>query len=415
VLTLLTAAVGFSASKVSATPQGALTIAMIAAFSGPDAVDGQANAAGCYPAVLVINKDGGVLGHKLQCTVVDTRGDPADAIPAVQKLLATTSSVVGVLGPSSTEATAVLPLLQTARIPAVASTGQAFYDHTTDPYFWRNYPADDVGGVALAVWAHQLGLDHGALFFDNSVSSQGSVPALLRTYSKLGGRVAVNLAVTPDSTSYGSEISRLISSHPDVIFTESDPQTDATAFANLMQLGHLMPILGTNATVTPQWLKALTKAIGPSNVAKYYEGVEPYAPPNAAASTFEKALLASGKDVPNPSQWVGQEYASAPYDGTIIMALAMVRAKSVDPAVYNNYILKVTAPSPGKTIVHTYAAGLAALKAGKAIQYVGADGATIFNKWHNSTGSFEIVRQEPNGQQKMVGTVSAAQLAAAAA
>ncbi|MGH9299130.1 MAG: ABC transporter substrate-binding protein [Acidimicrobiales bacterium] len=374
----------------------------------------QANAAGCYPAVFVINEDGGVLGHKLQCVVVDTREDPADAVPAVQKLLATTSGLVGVLGPSSGDATAVLPLLQTAKVPAVASTGQALFDHTTDPYFWRNYPADDAGGVALALWAHRLGLDHGGLFFDNSVSSQGSVPALLKSYNKLGGHVAINLGVVPDSTSYGSEIGKLIAAHPDVIFTESDPQTDATAFSNLLlQLGHPLPILGTNATVTPQWLAAVGKVMGRARLAKYYEGVEPYAPTGSAMKSFNTALLASGKHVPDPSQWIGQEYASAPYDGTIIMALAMTAAKSVDPAVYNNYISRVAAPGPGKTIVSSYGQGIAALKAGKSIQYVGADGPTIFNKWHNSTGAFEIVRYEPNGQFKIEGIISAAQLASA--
>lgn len=389
-----------------------LTIAMVAAFSGPNAVDGQANAAGCYPAVMVINQAGGVLGHKLQCVVVDTREDPADAVPAVQKLLATTPGLVGVLGPSSGDATAVLPLLATAKIPAVASTGQSLYDHTTDPYFWRNYPADDVAGVALALWAHHLGYNHGALFFDNSVSAQGSVPALLKAYKTLGGNVAINLAVTPDSTSYGSEISRLISARPDVIFTESDPQTDATAFASLIQFGNALPILGTNATVTPEWLKAVSKAVGARTLAKYYEGVQPYAPTTVTMKAFNKALLASGKNVPNPSQWLTQEYASAPYDGTIIMALAMIAAKSVDPAVYNAYMLTVTAPGQAKTIVHSYAEGAAALKAGKPVQYVGADGPTIFDKWHNSTGTFEVVRPEPNGQLTIVGVISAAQLAA---
>jgi len=388
-----------------------LTIAMVAAFSGPDSIDGIAEAAGCYPAARLINQAGGVMGHKIQCTAVDTRGDPADAIPAVEKLLATTPGLVAVIGPESGTANALIPIVTKAHIPLITNDGLANTDHSTNPYYWRNYPADDVGGVALALWAHKMGLDNGALFFDNSVNAQGSVPALLATYQRLGGHVVANLAVAPDGTSYGTEISKLLAAHPQVVFTETDPQTDATAFANLMTLGKPVPIYGTNATVIPQWLKAVAKVLGPTNMATYYRGVEPYAPPDGATRVFNKALLASSSQVPQPSQWLGQEYATAPYDAAVIFSLAMDSAHSTSPSVLNSHILKVTAPGTGKTIVTTYAQGVAALKAGKSIQYVGADGPTVFNRWHNSTGEFEVVQYLPNGQLKIVGLISAAQLA----
>ncbi len=52
-------------------------------------------AAGCIPAANLINQAGGVLGHQVQCIAVDTRGDPADAVPAAQKLIATTQNLMG--------------------------------------------------------------------------------------------------------------------------------------------------------------------------------------------------------------------------------------------------------------------------------------------------------------------------------
>ena len=55
--------------------------------------------------------------------------------------------------------------------------------------------------------------------------------------------------------------------------------------------------------------------------------------------------------------------------------------------------------------------GKAALAAGKQIQYVGAGGPIVFNHWHNSTGAFEAARYV-NGKLVLVGSVSAAQIAA---
>jgi ABC-type branched-subunit amino acid transport system substrate-binding protein len=389
-----------------------LTVAMVEAFTGPNSIDGIAAAAGCYPAARVVNQSGGVLGHKIQCIPIDTRGDPTDAIPAVQKLLATTSGLVSVAGPESGTAASLVPILTKAHIPMISQNGLSLFDRNTDPYFWRNYPADDEGGVALAYWAHHVGFNRGALFFDNSVAAQGSVPGLLRTYQRLGGTVAINLSVPPDDTSYGSEIHRLIQAHPQVIFTESDPQTDATAFGNLSTFGAQIPIFGTNATVIPQWLKAVAKALGNAKMAKYYRGVEPYAPNFPGTRYFNQALLADAKQVPDPSQWLGQEYSTAPFDGLIIMALAMTAAHSTSPAVFNSHILSVTAPGPGKTVVYSYRSGVAALKAGKKIQYVGAGGPTIFNRWHNATGEYGVY-QYVNGHLKLAGTITAAQLAAA--
>ena len=68
-------------------------------------------------------------------------------------------------------------------------------------------------------------------------------------------------------------------------------------------------------------------------------------------------------------------------------------------------------PGPGKTVVYTFAAGKAALQAGKQIQYAGAGGPIVFNRWHNSTGAFEAAKYV-KGSLVLVGSVSAAQIAA---
>ncbi len=115
----------------------------------------------------------------------------------------------------------------------------------------------------------------------------------------------------------------------------------------------------------PQWLKAVNKVMGNANMATYYRGVEPYAPNFPGTRYFNQALLADGKQVPDPSQWLGQEYATAPFDGLITSALAMTEAHSTNPAVFNKDILSVTAPGAGKTVVYSYRSGVAALKAGK--------------------------------------------------
>jgi ABC-type branched-subunit amino acid transport system substrate-binding protein len=66
-----------SAGGASPAASGStLTVADLAPFSGPDAALGPTYLATCYGATAAINQAGGVLGHKLACKSVDTRGDP---------------------------------------------------------------------------------------------------------------------------------------------------------------------------------------------------------------------------------------------------------------------------------------------------------------------------------------------------
>jgi ABC-type branched-subunit amino acid transport system substrate-binding protein len=404
---------GGSSSTGGGSPSGAkLVVGEFNPFSGPDASFGPEMVAGCIPAIRLINAGGGVLGHQMSCVQEDTRGDPADAVPAAQKMMATETSLVGVLGPSSDEALATAPLLNNGHVPMFGDTGQAAFDHTTDAYFYRLTPADDVKGYAMALWARKAGYTRAATVFGNDAGAQSNVPTLTRAFTQLGGNVVYNKPFALDQSSYRSEVESILAAKPQVIFTEVDPQTGATFLSELQQLHGLMPVIGTDVTLQAPWLKAVTGSIGAGALAKYYEGMQPYAPPSGPAwQTFNKALLASASQVPKPDQWSTDPYSMTDYDAVNVMALAMLAAKSTSPAVFNKDVITVTKPAPGKTVVTSFAAGKAALAAGKQIQYVGAGGPIVFDQWHNSTGAFEAAKQV-NGNPVLVGSVSAAQIAA---
>ena len=161
-----------SSSGGGSSPASTLVVGEFNPFTGPDAAFGPEMVGGCIPAINLINADGGVLGHKMSCVQEDTRGDPADAVPAAQKMMATETSLVGVLGPSSDEALATVPLLNNGHVPMFVDTGQAAFDHTTDSYFWRITPADDVKGYAMALWAHQAGYTRAAAVFGNDAGAR---------------------------------------------------------------------------------------------------------------------------------------------------------------------------------------------------------------------------------------------------
>lgn len=398
---------GSAAQKV-----GTLSIANFNPFSGGDADFGPEMMAGCIPAVKLINQAGGALGNQMSCTPVDTRGDPADAVPAASKMLATTSHLVGVLGPSADEAQATVPVINNSKVPMFADTGEAAFDKSKYAYFYRLTPADDVKGFALAQWAHDQGYTRAAAVFGADIGAQSDVPTLVRAFQKLGGTIVSNQKLALDQSSYRTEVTKMLAAKPQVIFTEADPQTDATFLSELKQLHGMLPVVGTETTLQANWLKAVGGAIGSADLAKYVTGMQPYAPTSGPAWTiFNRALLASSSQVPKPAQWASDPYTMTYYDGVNLVALAIEAAKSVKPAEFAPWIVKLTRKTPGATTVYSFAQGKKALEAGKTIRYIGAGGEIAFDQWHNSSGAFEAARTV-NGKVKIVGTVTAAQIAA---
>jgi branched-chain amino acid transport system substrate-binding protein len=419
---LAVAVVGIAAcgsTSQAATPKsytGTLTFASFNPFTGPDASFGPEMQAGCIVAMHLINKAGGVLGHQVQCTTVDTRGDPADAVPAAQKMIATTTNLVGMNGPSSDEALATVPIINRAHIPMFLDSGQAAFDHNTSPYVWRLTPADDAAGVAMAIYAYKKGYRKGAAIFGNDLSSQGNVPNLLSAFQKLGGTIVINKQLALDQPSYRTEVQATIAAGADVMFTEADPQTDAAFISQYHQLsGNYLPVIGTQPTVQPPWAVAVSGAIGKANLQSIFAAAQPYSPSSGPAYDVENNELLASNDVPQPGpggpgQWSADPYTETDYDAIVIMALAMIMANTPDPTFYNKFIPQVVGDSPGATEVHSYKEGKDALAAGKKIHYVGAGGPIALDQYHNSNGAFEIVGYAPDGSNPMLDVVSSADI-----
>lgn len=404
---------GSPRASSASTSGGTLEIAIFHTYSGANAAYGPEAAAGCFPAEKLINAAGGVLGHQLQCTPVDSKGDPADAVPAANRLIASSSSLVGVLGGGSDEASAVVPLFQQARIPIFSTTGQASFDHSTASYFWRILSPDAAQGNAMAAAAKKLGYSKVATLFGNDAAAQGSAPTAISGVKRLHLTLTANQTVAIGASSYRSEAQQMSARKPQAIITEADPRTSATYFAELSQLGHVPVLITDPVSQEPTWRTAVGGAIGKSLLDKQDYAVVAYSPPTSLAyRTYTSALKASSKQVPKPSQWDADLYSVADFDSVVIMALAMDASHSVKPSVYNAFITKVTSPSAGAVVVHTYAAGEAALAKGKHIQYVGAVGATVFDRWHNSGQGFAI-EQYANGNWKVKTVITAAEIRAA--
>jgi ABC-type branched-subunit amino acid transport system substrate-binding protein len=373
-------------------------VAQVADFTGVSAATIPYVNAATLSAEYAVNAGGGILGKKLVNVPVDTKSDSADGLVALNRALAT-NTIVAAVGPNTDTAPALVPILTRHQIMFVCPCGNPQFDHTTNPYFWRMVPADPVGGETMSLYAQRLGYTRVAAVFGTDSGSQGDLPGVLLGVKATGRTLVANIGLTPDQTSYRTQVEQVIAAKPQVIFTESDGPTAATFFGELKQLGSLVPIFGTNATLDSVYLKALASAIGRPDLANHYmvQAVAA-APTSPAVNAYNASVRHIASKLPPPvSQWLNNSFVEANYDGLIVMALAMDASHSTNPTVADKWIEKVTSAGPQKTVVYSYSQGAAALKAGKEVQYVGAAGPIKFDAWHNSFGDQAMKKVTPDG------------------
>jgi ABC-type branched-subunit amino acid transport system substrate-binding protein len=409
-------ACGSTSSSGGAKAGSTLTIAVVAPFTGTDAALGPTYLVSCDAATHAINRAGGVLGHKLNCKSVDTRGDPADAVPAVRQMYASTSNVSLVIGCTSDEAASVVPIFTSKKTVSFCMTGQSEFDHVKFPYFYRLVPPDLSESYAMVAIARHHGYKRIALAFGNDIGSQTFVAPAIAAIKKAGMTVVANETLDLSATTFRTEAEKIVAAKPDVILTEALGPTEASFLSEVKQLngGKMIPVIGTSATISPDWFKSVSAAIGGTTLAPKFSAdnlvVESKGP---SFAVFSKALYAEKGKVGSTGDF--STYLTAPgavhlYDGINLAALAMIASHSTSPSVFKPYIEKIGNGVPGATVVNSFAQGAAALKQGKQIRYEGPGGPTSFDAYHDSTGIFQVDNYTPNGTVKVVSNLSTSEL-----
>jgi ABC-type branched-subunit amino acid transport system substrate-binding protein len=391
---------GSGGNGPNSTLSGPVIFGDLAGFTGAEASFGQAFNEGCQVALKEINDSGGILGQKLQISNGDELSDPIDAVAALQKLI-NIDHVVGIIGPQTPEIGATQPIIDRYHIPDEFQGGSTDFDMLTDKWIWRASASDSQEGVAMALYAIKKGYKNAAIMFSTEASAQTLKPVLQHIFESLGGHVVITVDLTTAQSSYRSEVSRVVNAHPDVIFTHEDPATAGTLFSNFREANNFaIPFVGTDSTTGSDFSNAIGNAVAHAHLVSLIGGSEP----------------GGGGDVFN--KWYAKVYSHQPlananyaYDAVMVLALAIESAGTTDPSAMVGAIPNVSNP-PGVK-VSDWATAVSDLKAGKKINYEGASGPMDYNQYHNVFGPFDAVQVDLQGNDQIVQTFTAADLAAA--
>ncbi len=213
--TLLLAACG---GGKKAKEADTIKIGCTAPLTGPVAIYGVTSSNGSKLAMDEINKNGGVLGKQVEFTVLDSKGDPTEAITAYNKLV--DEGVVALIGDiTSKPSLAVAEVAAQDNLPMITPTGTQFNITEAGPNVFRVCFTDPYQGVVLANFAkNNLNAETAAVVVNNSSDySDGVAKAFVEQAEKLGLKVVAKEGYSDGDKDFRAQLTKILPTNPDVL------------------------------------------------------------------------------------------------------------------------------------------------------------------------------------------------------
>lgn len=253
----LSAGMALAAGASSAQSKSPLKFGLAMPLSGSQALYGKDQVQAAEWAVKDINKNGGVDGHPLKMTVLDTQADPQTGIQAANKLISVEnvpvfisawSGVVKAIAPVANDAK-VVQLSVGANSPDIAHLGK--YTYTT-------FPLATVSIRALAKYeAKTLGKKRAAVLYINNETGTAAAKVFKKTFAANGGKVVDYASYDPSASDWTGLLLKAKAAHPDVVHVQGLVADTPQIVAQMRQLGLNMTVSSYSAIYNQHFLDQL--------------------------------------------------------------------------------------------------------------------------------------------------------------
>jgi branched-chain amino acid transport system substrate-binding protein len=335
-----------------------ITICEIAATSGPFAQLGDDDEGGATAWAAMVNKAGGVLGHKVTLVAENDGSDPATAASLVHKCV-TQVHANFIFGPEETStASAAVPVanqLQEVLLGWQSGwTGQGISNANLTSYSFPGignvFFADDLATITqLIVPRHYTRV---AVIEDNAPGGLGNTQYMQSLASKYGYQVVASQVTTPGATDDTPQALNLLKANPQIIVLGLIPGPDTITFIKAVRAQNpTIPISECSGCATSTFVNAVGGATAMQNV--YLIGTPenvlsaiPSTPATSAGLADTKAYIAAMQaDNMGSANQIAEDGEG--WDTGRELAAAITTAKSIAPGDVKNALQHQTLVTGG--------------------------------------------------------------------
>ena len=255
--TLLLAACG--GEKETAKTADTVKIGCTAPLTGPLAIYGVTSSNGSKLAMDEINKKGGILGKQVEFTVLDSKGDPTEAITAYNRLV--DEGIVAFIGDAPSKPTlAIAEVAAQDNMPMITPNGTQFNITEAGPNVFRTCFTDPYQGVVLANFAkNNLKAGTVAILVNNSSDySDGVSKAFIEQAEKLGLKVVAKEGYSDGDKDFRAQLTKILPTNPDVLVVPDYYEQAALITVQAREVGLKSTFIG------PDGWDGVSKTLDPS-------------------------------------------------------------------------------------------------------------------------------------------------------
>ena len=237
-------------------------IGWIGALTGDMAVWGISESSSIQMFIDELNEAGGLLGRQVELVAYDTRGDSAEAVNAVRRLVSQ-DGVIGVVGPNTSgQAIPIASVLEEFSVPGIATVATnprvtVAEDGTLREFSFRVCFVDAYQGAVAAGYSFNvLGARTAAVLYDvGSDYSLGITEVFEESFTALGGEIVALEAFNPGDVDFRPQLTSIGNLNPDIIFMPYTFREVALSAQQARELGITSTFIGTDTWPSMQLLE----------------------------------------------------------------------------------------------------------------------------------------------------------------
>jgi len=362
---------GLAAGALTSLPgglraQGApIQLGALVPLSGAGGAYGPSMANAAKAVIDEVNAAGGILGRKIELTVVDSQTNPDAAVRAARQLIEITK-VAAIMGTwASSVTTAVAPLCWESKTFITTTSGaDSITQLPTQGYLIRTQPTTALQGAKFGAFAIELGAKK-VFFMSPQTPFFTSENDAIAIAVKAAGGEAGSLVYDDQKPSYRSEVDTMLRFAPDALILGGYTPDTTVLLKDLFRAGFKGKKIAFAYSVNQKLIDSV-----PANVV---DGCYTLAPsPAEGSGAYAGLVKLLGVEHPDP-------YTTQVYDQASLVILAMAFAGNPTGEGIKGALRSVS-QAPGGKVVENVLDGLKAIAAKQPIAYEGASGPCKFTE-----------------------------------